>query len=202
MRLRILKWFDSLSDETEKQNQLLQSNMKILPNRNSILRMQNGELQMKPKRVLCRYYLPNLDDNKRIEVCQKAFMNAFVISTKRVRMQREKLIELNRLENSIEKQTRSPTANATNSMQSFNYDLQNRQQQQQQQQQQQPRPRQRSPFQGSKPSKPTTITYEMLYEQYSVLKVGSNFVRLCQFLDNQLWDFSLIQNPTPLFRVQ
>lgn len=46
-----------------------------------------------PRRITCKYMLPLLPSlADRIEVCQKAFCNAFVISTKRVRLQREKLI--------------------------------------------------------------------------------------------------------------
>lgn len=46
-----------------------------------------------PRRITCKYLLPLLPSStEKIEVCQKAFCSAFVISTKRVRLQREKLI--------------------------------------------------------------------------------------------------------------
>lgn len=46
-----------------------------------------------PRRITCKYLLPLLPSvTDKIEVCQKAFCSAFVISTKRVRLQREKLI--------------------------------------------------------------------------------------------------------------
>lgn len=46
-----------------------------------------------PRRITCKYLLPHFPSlTDKIEVCQKAFCSAFVISTKRVRLQREKLI--------------------------------------------------------------------------------------------------------------
>lgn len=53
-----------------------------------------------PRRITCKYLIPLLpktiliEDNETetLEICQKAFCSSFVISTKRVRLQREKLI--------------------------------------------------------------------------------------------------------------
>lgn len=46
-----------------------------------------------PRRITCKYLIPLLPSRENtVEVCQKAFVSAFVITTKRVRLQREKLI--------------------------------------------------------------------------------------------------------------
>lgn len=46
-----------------------------------------------PRRITCKYLVPLLPSREEtVEVCQKAFVSAFVITTKRVRLQREKLI--------------------------------------------------------------------------------------------------------------
>ncbi|XP_030756956.1 uncharacterized protein LOC115882847 [Sitophilus oryzae] len=45
-----------------------------------------------PRRITCKYLVPILNEGRTVEVCQKAFVSAFVITTKRVRLQREKLI--------------------------------------------------------------------------------------------------------------
>lgn len=45
-----------------------------------------------PRRITCKYLVPILPTTRTVEVCQKAFVSAFVITTKRVRLQREKLI--------------------------------------------------------------------------------------------------------------
>lgn len=46
-----------------------------------------------PRRITCKYLVPLLPSTEEtVEVCQKAFVSAFVITTKRVRLQREKLI--------------------------------------------------------------------------------------------------------------
>lgn len=45
-----------------------------------------------PRRITCKYLVPIPETNEKIDVCQKAFVSAFVITTKRVRLQREKLI--------------------------------------------------------------------------------------------------------------
>nr|XP_022912176.1 uncharacterized protein LOC111423162 [Onthophagus taurus] len=53
---------------------------------------RNGPGIRGPRRITCRYLVPLLPGDKTTDVCQKAFVSAFVITTKRVRLQREKLI--------------------------------------------------------------------------------------------------------------
>lgn len=68
-----------------------------------------------PRRITCKYLVPMLPSHtEKIDVCQKAFVSAFVITTKRVRLQREKLISsmgLNSYGNARNPKPASPTEN-------------------------------------------------------------------------------------------
>lgn len=68
-----------------------------------------------PRRITCKYLIPLLPSREEtVEVCQKAFVSAFVITTKRVRLQREKLISslgLNSYAKNSSKATNTTTAN-------------------------------------------------------------------------------------------
>lgn len=71
-----------------------------------------------PRRITCKYLVPMLPSiTDKIDVCQKAFVSAFVITTKRVRLQREKLISsmgLNSYGNARNPKPASPTENFYN----------------------------------------------------------------------------------------
>lgn len=66
-----------------------------------------------PRRITCKYLVPLLpSESATTEVCQKAFVSAFVISTKRVRLQREKLISSMGLNSySSQRSSKSPSEN-------------------------------------------------------------------------------------------
>lgn len=70
-----------------------------------------------PRRITCKYLIPLLPSRENtVEVCQKAFVSAFVITTKRVRLQREKLISslgLNSYAKNGSKAANTTTVNAT-----------------------------------------------------------------------------------------
>ncbi|KAL0270935.1 UNVERIFIED_CONTAM: hypothetical protein PYX00_008203 [Menopon gallinae] len=94
--------FYNLGDQS-KQNQFLQSHIVI-----KAVHLHNWENEKtntsNKRRVTCKYHVPNLSEdsdledyvnrkgNDSIEVCQKAFMNCYGITEKRVRMQRERCI--------------------------------------------------------------------------------------------------------------
>lgn len=70
-----------------------------------------------PRRITCKYLIPLLPSRENtVEVCQKAFVSAFVITTKRVRLQREKLISslgLNSYAKNGSKAANTSTVNTT-----------------------------------------------------------------------------------------
>ncbi|XP_044750650.1 uncharacterized protein LOC123310981 [Coccinella septempunctata] len=75
--------------EADAQNQFLRQNMDLRARMNVPESTESGR---PPRRITCKYLVPLLPSKDHVEVCQKAFVSAFVITTKRVRLQREKLI--------------------------------------------------------------------------------------------------------------
>ncbi|CAH0547648.1 unnamed protein product [Brassicogethes aeneus] len=75
--------------EADLQNQFLRENMDLRARLNVPETTGSGR---PPRRITCKYLVPLLPSHDKVEVCQKAFVSAFVITTKRVRLQREKLI--------------------------------------------------------------------------------------------------------------
>ncbi|XP_050300585.1 uncharacterized protein LOC126739100 [Anthonomus grandis grandis] len=75
--------------EADRQNQFLRQNMDLRARLNLPETTGTGR---PPRRITCKYLVPLLEEGRSVEVCQKAFVSAFVITTKRVRLQREKLI--------------------------------------------------------------------------------------------------------------
>lgn len=84
----LFKEFYGLGD-ADLQNQFLRENMDLRARLNVPETTGTGR---PPRRITCKYLVPLLPTNDKVEVCQKAFVSAFVITTKRVRLQREKLI--------------------------------------------------------------------------------------------------------------
>ncbi|XP_019757444.1 uncharacterized protein LOC109535870 isoform X2 [Dendroctonus ponderosae] len=87
-RQRLFQHFYGLG-EADLQNNFLRQNMDLRARLNIPETTGSGR---PPRRITCKYLVPLLDENRAVEVCQKAFVSAFVITTKRVRLQREKLI--------------------------------------------------------------------------------------------------------------
>lgn len=94
-RESIFKHFYQDLGDADPQNKFLRDHMDVKPR----VRPPNPDPppllpgERPPRRITCKYLLPILPSlTDKIEVCQKAFCSAFVISTKRVRLQREKLI--------------------------------------------------------------------------------------------------------------
>ncbi|XP_060534720.1 myb-like protein U [Cylas formicarius] len=87
-RYRLFHHFYGLG-EADHQNQFLRTNMDLRARLNVPESTGSGR---PPRRITCKYLVPLLDEGRSVEVCQKAFVSAFVITTKRVRLQREKLI--------------------------------------------------------------------------------------------------------------
>lgn len=75
--------------EADAQNHFLRQNMDLRARMNVPESTESGR---PPRRITCKYLVPLLPTMDHVEVCQKAFVSAFVITTKRVRLQREKLI--------------------------------------------------------------------------------------------------------------
>nr|XP_023014370.1 uncharacterized protein LOC111504108 [Leptinotarsa decemlineata] len=75
--------------EADMQNQFLRQHMDLRARLNVPESTGSGRA---PRRITCKYLVPLLPTQETVEVCQKAFVSAFVITTKRVRLQREKLI--------------------------------------------------------------------------------------------------------------
>ncbi|XP_045462625.1 uncharacterized protein LOC123672535 [Harmonia axyridis] len=75
--------------EADAQNHFLRQNMDLRARMNIPESTESGR---PPRRITCKYLVPLLPSMDHVEVCQKAFVSAFVITTKRVRLQREKLI--------------------------------------------------------------------------------------------------------------
>ncbi|XP_044269615.1 uncharacterized protein LOC123014522 [Tribolium madens] len=87
-RERLFSFFYGLG-EADLQNQFLRQNMDLRARLNIPETTGSGR---PPRRITCKYLVPLLPSLETVEVCQKAFVSAFVITTKRVRLQREKLI--------------------------------------------------------------------------------------------------------------
>lgn len=95
-REHIFKYFYQDLGEADPQNKFLREHMDVKPR----IKQPSPDPPplplpgtRPPRRITCKYLLPLLPSlSDKIEVCQKAFCSAFVISTKRVRLQREKLI--------------------------------------------------------------------------------------------------------------
>ncbi|XP_049818401.1 uncharacterized protein LOC126264454 [Aethina tumida] len=87
-RTNLFKHFYGLG-EADLQNQFLRDNMDLRARLNVPESTGSGR---PPRRITCKYLVPLLPSDDKVEVCQKAFVSAFVITTKRVRLQREKLI--------------------------------------------------------------------------------------------------------------
>ncbi|KAF5272773.1 hypothetical protein FQA39_LY07800 [Lamprigera yunnana] len=88
VRERLFAEFYGLGDP-DQQNKFLREHMDIRARLNVPELTVNGR---SPRRITCKYLVPMLPTTDTVEVCQKAFVSAFVITTKRVRLQREKLI--------------------------------------------------------------------------------------------------------------
>ncbi|XP_072376724.1 uncharacterized protein [Diabrotica undecimpunctata] len=87
-RQHIFNHFYGLGD-ADLQNRFLRQHMDLRARLNVSETSASGR---PPRRITCKYLVPLLPSNETVEVCQKAFVSAFVITTKRVRLQREKLI--------------------------------------------------------------------------------------------------------------
>nr|CAI5849363.1 unnamed protein product [Callosobruchus analis] len=97
-RRRLFEHFYGLG-EADLQNQFLRKHMDLrarlnapTPPLSSSTPEGGGGSGRPPRRITCKYLVPLLPSEDTVEVCQKAFVSAFVITTKRVRLQREKLI--------------------------------------------------------------------------------------------------------------
>ncbi|CAG9771074.1 unnamed protein product [Ceutorhynchus assimilis] len=88
-RIQLFNHFYGLG-EANMQNQFLRSNMDLRARMN--VPETNTGTGRPPRRITCKYLVPLINEARTVEVCQKAFVSAFVITTKRVRLQREKLI--------------------------------------------------------------------------------------------------------------
>lgn len=87
-RERLFDHFYGLADP-DLQNAFLREHMDIRARTNIPESTNSGR---SPRRITCKYLVPLLHNGETADVCQKAFVSAFVITTKRVRLQREKLI--------------------------------------------------------------------------------------------------------------
>ncbi|XP_018569513.1 uncharacterized protein LOC108909610 [Anoplophora glabripennis] len=96
--------------EADLQNQFLRQHMDLRARLNVPETTGSGR---PPRRITCKYLVPLLPSDETVEVCQKAFVSAFVITTKRVRLQREKLISSLGL-NSYSSHNRSKNTNNNN----------------------------------------------------------------------------------------
>lgn len=88
VRERLFAHFYGLGD-TDMQNAFLRDHMDVRARLNLPEMTTSGR---SPRRITCKYLVPILPAGETVDVCQKAFVSAFVITTKRVRLQREKLI--------------------------------------------------------------------------------------------------------------
>lgn len=93
-RENLFKYFYQVLGEADLQNRFLRAHMDVKARpRPPLPEPPLLPGTRPPRRITCKYLLPLLPSEvDKIEVCQKAFCSAFVISTKRVRLQREKLI--------------------------------------------------------------------------------------------------------------
>lgn len=108
MRERLFAHFYGLGDP-DLQNAFLREHMdvKARPHVPETTITMNPATGRSPRRITCKYLVPLLPSDQTADVCQKAFVSAFVITTKRVRLQREKLISSLGL-NSYGKNAKSP----------------------------------------------------------------------------------------------
>ncbi|XP_044736452.1 uncharacterized protein LOC123298498 isoform X2 [Chrysoperla carnea] len=83
-REQLFNYFYGLAD-FEKQNAFLRLHLTVRS------RPPDDDPFRQHRRITCKYLLPILPENNKIDVCQKAFVNAFVITEKRVRRVREKM---------------------------------------------------------------------------------------------------------------
>lgn len=108
VRERLFAEFYGLGDP-DKQNKFLREHMDVRARVNIPDVTGTGRA---PRRITCKYLVPLLPSSDTVEVCQKAFVSAFVITTKRVRLQREKLISSMGLNSySHTRTTKSPSEN-------------------------------------------------------------------------------------------
>lgn len=119
IRERLFSHFYGLGD-ADLQNAFLRDHMdvKARPHVPEIIAASSATgTGRSPRRITCKYLIPLLPSREdTIEVCQKAFVSAFVITTKRVRLQREKLISslgLNSYAKNGSKSANSTTTTAT-----------------------------------------------------------------------------------------
>ncbi|XP_031356106.1 uncharacterized protein LOC116180318 [Photinus pyralis] len=115
LRERLFAQFYGLGDP-DKQNKFLREHMDIRARLNVPELTLNGRA---PRRITCKYLVPLLPSSEVVEVCQKAFVSAFVITTKRVRLQREKLISslgLNSYSHTRSTKTSSPSENQSETL--------------------------------------------------------------------------------------
>lgn len=87
-RENLFQHFYGLGD-ADQQNAFLRQHMDVRARLNISDNTTSGR---SPRRITCKYLVPLLPSSETADVCQKAFVSAFVITTKRVRLQREKLI--------------------------------------------------------------------------------------------------------------
>lgn len=118
MRERLFTHFYGLGDP-DMQNAFLRDHMDVKARLNIPENTGSGR---SPRRITCKYLVPLLPDKGTADVCQKAFVSAFVITTKRVRLQREKLISsmgLNSYSHSRNQKPNSPSENNGKKMVNF-----------------------------------------------------------------------------------
>lgn len=111
MRERLFAHFYGLGDP-DMQNAFLRDHMDVKARLNIPEHTGTGR---SPRRITCKYLVPLLPERRTADVCQKAFVSAFVITTKRVRLQREKLISsmgLNSYSHSRSQKPNSPSENS------------------------------------------------------------------------------------------
>ncbi|CAG9863800.1 unnamed protein product [Phyllotreta striolata] len=108
-RQRLFTHFYGLGD-ADLQNKFLRQHMDLRARLN--VPETSSNTGRPPRRITCKYLVPLLPSAETVEVCQKAFVSAFVITTKRVRLQREKLIASLGL-NSYSSHNRSKNGKAT-----------------------------------------------------------------------------------------
>ncbi|XP_018336770.1 uncharacterized protein LOC108745163 [Agrilus planipennis] len=120
IRQRLFSHFYGLGD-TDRQNKFLRQHMDVRA-RNHVVPETTTPSGRSPRRITCKYLLPLFPSEDTVEVCQKAFVSAFVITTKRVRLQREKLISslgLNSYSHSRSSKSASSPENQSTSDSSF-----------------------------------------------------------------------------------
>lgn len=115
VRERLFAHFYGLGDP-DMQNAFLRDHMDVKARLNVPEPTTAGR---SPRRITCKYLVPLLPGTATADVCQKAFVSAFVITTKRVRLQREKLISsmgLNSYSHTRNQKAASPSETASTRM--------------------------------------------------------------------------------------